>query len=123
MQLHELEAWLGDHKLTSDQQNELLAHANELEKQYPDLDDRPERDAALSVACELMTKDEDHMGHVVEALGNELAALRQAELNTLAGLKQAALILISAGEFSEAGFARTAGVDRMTVRKWLGKQT
>jgi hypothetical protein len=31
-------------------------------------------------------------------------------------------MLIGSGAATEAGFARLANVDRMTVRKWLGKK-
>lgn len=92
MQLHELEAWLGDAtgRLTANQLNELLSTANEIGERYPDPDDQLERDAALSTAYQLMATDQD----VVEGLARERDAARTAELQALAGLQQAALILI-----------------------------
>ncbi|MGW6202564.1 hypothetical protein ACWF9B_02755 [Streptomyces sp. NPDC055089] len=58
---------------------------------------------------------------VVTDLAQRRAAARAAELDALAGLQQAAIVLIERGDTTESGFARQAGVDRMTVRKWHGK--
>ncbi|MFJ1782437.1 hypothetical protein ACIOKA_37660 [Streptomyces anulatus] len=119
MQLHELEAWLGaDHSLTSDQIAELLRTANEIGERYPDPDDQLERDAALSTAYQLMATDQD----VVEGLAREREAAKNAELQALASLRQAALTLIPRGDATESGFAKKSGVDRMNVRRWLGKR-
>lgn len=52
----------------------------------------------------------------------ELAASYALGRNALADLKEAALMLIESGEYTEAGFAKAAGVDRMTVRNWRGKR-
>lgn len=118
MQLHELEAWLGDnHSLTAGQLDELLRTASEIGERYPNPDDQLERDAALSTAYQLMATDQD----VVEGLAREREAAKNAELQALAGLRQAALALIPHGDATEAGFARKAGIDRMTIRRWLGK--
>ncbi|MFI9801945.1 hypothetical protein [Streptomyces sp. NPDC052302] len=119
MQQFELEAWLGDdHGLDEGQIQELLQHAEEVEAQYPDADDREEAAAALTVAYRLIRGDEG----VVEELAADLAAARAAEVRAMAALRQTAIMTIpTAGHGAETGFARTAGVDRMTVRKWLGK--
>ncbi|MFD4795965.1 hypothetical protein [Streptomyces anulatus] len=119
MQQYELEAWLGDdHSLTGDQVAELLHTAAEIGERYPDADDQLERDAALSTAYQLMATDRD----VVEDLAREREAAKNAELQALAGLRQAALTLIPRGDATEYGFAKKAGVDRMNVRRWLGKR-
>lgn len=120
MQQYELEAWLGDdHGLTGQQLTELLAQANEIEQRYPDEDDQTERDAALTAAYRILRGEQD----AVDELAKQLATARAAEARALAGLGQAARMLIPAGEMSEAGFADKAGVDRMTVRRrWLGKR-
>lgn len=115
MQRYELNAWLGDdHDLTDDQLDKLLAQADEIEERFPDDDDQPERDAALAAAYQLLTEDAD-------TVVADLAAARAAELNALAGLQHIAITRIASGDATESGFARQAGVDRMTVRKWLGK--
>lgn|SRR5689334_20754447 len=119
MQLNELEAWLGDdHGLGEDQLAELLDTANEIEERYPDPDDQEERAAALTVAYRLMRGEDE----VVDELAKERSEARAAESRALAGLRQAALMLIPAESRTEAGFAKQAGVDRMAVRSWLGKR-
>lgn len=119
MQLYELEAWLGDnHGLNKDEMTDLLAQADEINERYPDDDDQPERDAALAAAYRLVTEPVED---VLADYSTQRATARAAESVAAAGLQQAARTLVSNGNLSEAGFARVAGVDRMTVRKWLGK--
>lgn len=119
MQPYELAAWLGnDHGLNDDQTNDLLTQANEIEDRYPDPDDRDEAEAALTAAYRLMTEDP---GDVVSELAAALTTARSAQTAALAGLRQAANQLIPVGDRSEAGFAREVGVDRQSVRTWLGK--
>lgn len=123
MQLHELEAWLGDqHGLSQEQLQELLKHAHAIEETYPDPDATAERDEALAAAYRLTTDDEDLMMDVIEEYGQLLLQARQTEARALAGLRQATLMLVPAGEVTESAMARMGNVDRMTVRKWLGKR-
>jgi hypothetical protein len=118
MTRYELEAWLGDdHGLTDDQVAELLEIASDLDERHPDYDNSEEREAALTVAYRLLSAPYES-GELVKGLGRELLQARQAERNALAALRQAATMLTE----SEAGFARAAGIDRMTVRAWLGKR-
>ncbi|MFJ7963114.1 hypothetical protein [Streptomyces sp. NPDC096324] len=120
MQQHELEAWLGDgHGLDADELAELLNQAEDIEARYPDADDQPERDAALTVAYRLMTEPTED---VLADYGQQRAAARAALSATSAALQQAARTVIAHDKLSEAGFARVAGVDRMSVRKWTGKR-
>ncbi len=119
MQRHELDAWFGtDHELTEDQVTELHAIVNEIEERYPDPDDQDDRNAAMSTAYRLFLNQDE----VLDELAVELIEARAAEATALAGLRQAAQILIPSGRRTEAGFARQAGVDRQAVRKWLGKK-
>lgn len=121
MQNHEITAWLGnDHTLTDEQLDEFTAAANQIEQQYPDADDQDEAQAGLIAAYRLIVEDQ---ATVVRELAAQLASARRAELLAIAGLKQAANQLIDARLQTEAGFAREAGVDRMTVRAWRGKAT
>ncbi|WP_255951534.1 hypothetical protein [Streptomyces odontomachi] len=117
MQRYELEAWLGDdHGLTDEQINELLQQADEIEERCDG--DQDEMREELVTAYRLAMEDADS---VVAELSDKRLAASVAEANALAGLRQAAITLIGRGDATEAGFARQAGVDRMTVRKWLGK--
>lgn len=117
---HELLAWLGDHALTNEQVNELLDIANQIDTRYPGADEQPERDAALATAYQLMSDQEP--GYVLSGLAGDLLDARQGEANALAAIRQAAYQLVPTGRQSEAAFARSVGVDRMAVRKWLGKR-
>lgn len=120
MQRYELEAWLGDdHGLTKDQVDELLHTADEIEELYPDADDRDDREAALTAAYRLMVESPEEL---IAELAAERTAARIAERTALVALRQIAVTRISAGDATEAGFATQAGVDRMAVRKWLGKR-
>ncbi|MFE4674486.1 hypothetical protein [Streptomyces sp. NPDC056723] len=117
MQRYELEAWLGDdHSLTDDQVDELLVQADDINTHSGG--DQAEARERLTTAYRLMRECPDA---VVADLAQRRSAARAAELDALAGLQQAAVILIERGDATESGFARQAGVDRMTVRKWLGK--
>lgn len=117
MQRYELDAWLGDdHGLTDDQVDNLLAQADDIDSRAGD--DQDEAREALTAAYRLMRESADT---VVTDLAQRRAAARAAELTALAGLQQAAIVLIERGDATESAFARQAGVDRMTVRKWLGK--
>lgn len=119
MQRYEIEAWLGDdHGLTDEQIDALATTADDIAARYPDEDDAEEREAALTVAYRLMAGDD----RVVDELAAELLAARTAEVRALAGLRQAAVVLVPAREETQAGFARRAGVDRMAVRGWLGQR-
>lgn len=119
IQRHELLAWLGDdHGLTESQTDELATIADEIAERYPDPDDQADRDAALIVAYRLMRGESD----IVEELGAQLLKARLAESRALAGLRQAALSLLPDRTMSESAFARTANLDRMAVRSWLGKR-
>lgn len=119
MQQYELEAWLGnDHGLTDEQFADLLAQAEDIQGRYPDPDDQDVRDAALSTAHRLLLGQDD----VLTELAKQRADARAAESQALAGLRQAALMLVPDGSRSEKGFAEQVGVDRQAVRKWLGKK-
>ena len=117
MQRYELDAWLGDdHGLADDQVDELLTEADDINDRHGD--DQDAAREALTAAYRLMREDADN---VIADLAQRRAAARAAELDALAGLQQVAITLIASGDATESGFARQAGVDRMTVRKWLGK--
>lgn len=119
MQRYELEAWLGeDDGLDEEQIDELLRHADDIQERYPDPDHQAEREVALSTAYRLLRLEEE----VITELSQERSDARAAESRALAGLRQAAIMLIPNGSRTEAGFARQVGVDRMAVRNWLGKR-
>lgn len=120
MQRYELEAWLGDNQgdLTNEQVTELLVLAEAIEARYPDEDDADESQAALTAAYRLMVEPAED---VVDELAQKLIAARVAQVEALAAIRQAAIVL-TPKDWTEVGFANAAGVDRMAVRKWLGKR-
>lgn len=120
MQRYELDSWIGDdHGLTDGQIDELLRTADEIEEQYPDEDDRDDREAALTAAYRLMVEAPEDL---VAELAAERTAARIAEHKALVALRQVAVTRINNGDATEAGFAQQAGIDRMTVRKWTQDQ-
>jgi len=120
MQRYELEAWLGDgHGLNEDELTELLDQANEIEERYPDPDDQAERAAALTAAYRLMTEPVED---VLADYGKQRSDARAAASAASAALQQAARTVVAEEKLSEAGFSRVAQVDRMSVRKWVGKR-
>lgn len=141
MQRYELEAWLGDnHGLDDDQVSDLMniadesysyyvtseipsdaADADQLERDLAQASE-DERDAALTAAYQVMTRP-------TEAVVRELAAdHRRAQVEMArarAAQRQVARLVVRGdrgerGIRSQTGFARASGVDRMTVRDWLG---
>lgn len=126
MQRHEMEAWLGDdHGLTEEQITELMRSADEIGERYPDPDDQEDRDAALFAAYELMVRDTDE---VIAEQAGRIEQGRTLERRGLAGARQTVITLEARGELdprgtlNESSLARTFGVDRMTIRGWLGKR-
>lgn len=124
-QQHEIEAWLGDdHGLTPGQVEALREASDVIAARYPDPDDRAEREAALTVARRILTEDP---ALVVAELADARRKARETLARVTAGLWQAAVMTVDVGvrgrkhSDSENAFAVRAGVDRKTVRTWLGK--
>ncbi|ARQ95477.1 HTH DNA binding protein [Mycobacterium phage Shandong1] len=75
-----------------------------------------ERRAAIDAAALYLVEDLD-----AERAGDDLHAAREAYEAAAAAARVFTLLAIEDGA-SEAGLARDLGVDRLTVRKWRGKQ-
>lgn len=118
VQQYEVEAWLGsDHGLTSEQITQLVDAGAEILTRYPDPDDQAERDAALTIAYRLLVEDPQV---VMADLAAEVSQVITAKSRAYAAARQFVVSRVP-GTVSEAGFARTVGVDRQSVRSWLGK--
>lgn len=101
-------------------EDKLHAIAAELAARYPDDADREAREAALDTARRLLAGDTT----AVDEAAADLAAARRAEARAKAALGQAARMVIkpgTRGADSEMAFVRRVGVNRLTVRDWLGK--
>lgn len=104
-------------------EDQLRAISDALKARYPDEASHEEREAALSVARRLVAGDDA----VIDELAEELASLRRKEALVKAALAQAARMVVqpvqpgSRGHQSEIAFARRVGLNRLTIRAWLGK--
>lgn len=110
-----LAGYLGDFAddLTAEQIDRLEAVAEQIEGRYhPDLTD--ERLAAANAAAMLAFGDS-----TLGALADQWRARREAERAAMAALTGA--ILYASGEMSQADIVATTRVNRMTIRKALGK--
>lgn len=128
-QRSEAEAWMRSAKATLGAHPH-LGHARaeriaaQIVNRYPSLDDEAARDAAVAAAYEVLVADNPES--VVAGMGDELGRARSLQRMALVRIEQAASMLVEPPESkpkgvrSQSGFARAAGVDRMTVLKWLG---
>lgn len=116
MQRHELEAWLGPalDELTDEQIDRLATDADDISTRHPHDDDA--RTAALSAAVQYLLGEVD-----IDQAGSALLAARRVEADAYAAAQQLAAMAVTDG-MPEAEAARRAGIDRMTVRKVLGKR-
>lgn len=125
---HEVVAWLGDnHGLTAEQVAELVRVCDELAERYPKPGDKEVREVARSVVLEALRAVNPETA-VAEG-GESLVWARKGVREALVSLEALALLLVvppseenpkPTGVQSQRGFADRAGVDRMTVLKWLG---
>lgn len=103
-----------------DTDEQLQAIADDLATRYPDEADQQARQAALNAARRVLAGDTA----VVDELAAQLAAARRLEASIKAALGQAGRMVIkpgTRGPDSERAYAQRVGVNRLTVRDWLGK--
>ncbi|MCR1785288.1 hypothetical protein KVF89_22300 [Nocardioides carbamazepini] len=117
MQRHELDAWLGDFAdtLTGDQKDDLAGVIDAITCRYSDEDDE-RRDAAVAGATSLALGD-----LTLEDAADAWRTAREAERAAMAALTGAILMADQEGD-SEASIVKQTRVNRMTIRKALGKQ-
>lgn len=114
----ELRAWLGPaaDDLTADQIERVADEARGIAERYPDPDEQPERDAALSAAVQYLlgeTTPQDANRALIDARRQEREAYIAAE--------QIAVMLHRDGT-AKATAARQVGIDRMSLLKALGER-
>lgn len=113
MEEYELDAWLGDTEITGEQRAALHRAWGMAAARYgDDLDD--DREQAFSGAAQVILGDATLNG-VAEAW----ARARRAEREAMAVLTGA--IIAASETMSESAISSTTGINRMTVRKALGK--
>ncbi|GAB4988145.1 hypothetical protein MAHJHV61_34190 [Mycobacterium avium subsp. hominissuis] len=99
--------------LDSVQRARLERAAQEATQLYPESPDLQR--AAVTAAADYL------LGHTdPAAAGAELATVRRAEKRARARARQVAVMAFADGR-SERAIARDVGVDRMNLRRWLGK--
>lgn len=100
MQDYELDAWLGD-GWTPEQRNKIAEDWRDYERTKPEDASESEGTAILTAICQLH-------GNVLE--------IPHADT-----VRAAVITSVRYGGMSESEAARRAGIDRGTVRRWLGK--
>lgn len=115
MQDYELDAWLGDTTATDDQRDALHRASDTIDAAYPGEDSQPDREAAFTGAAMLILGDS-----TLDQLGAALTHARQQQFDAVRQSIGGAIAAVHAG-MTEAVAARTASIDRMTLRKALGK--
>lgn len=114
----DLTAWLGPalDDLTPEQVERVRAEADRIAERYPHPDHQDEREAALSAAVQYLLGETKAID-----VANALTAARMAEARASAAAQQVATMLVADKVASEVVAARDCGIDRMTLRKALGK--
>lgn len=113
----DLRPWLGDawDELTADQLDRLCDESDRIAVRHPDTDDEHLRQAALSAAVQYVLGET-----TVTDAGAALRAARRALDDAMAASKQVAAMACADG-MDETKAAPAAGIDRMTLRRVLGK--
>lgn len=115
MQEHELTAWLGDVTVTDEQRAALHRASDMIDARYPDPDDRNDAgQIAFTAAAQVILGDATLNEHATA-----WSKARAAERDAMAALTGA--IIAASADTAEAAIAQRTGVNRMTVRKALGK--
>lgn len=116
---YELEAWLGPalSDLTGEQIERLMAESDRIGERYPDPDEQDLREAALSAAVQYLLGET-----TIDDAGRALTKARLEQDRAMAAAQQLAAMAVEDGLMSEYQAADRARIDRMTVRKALGKR-
>jgi len=112
------EQWLADHEIqiAAAELRRFVQVWTDLARRYPDSEDAAVRDAALHAAVRYIG------GYLTPAdVGKTLAKARAKADEAMAAARQVAVMAVDDGA-PEATTARDVGVDRMALRKWLGKR-
>ena len=118
MQTHELMAWLGPaaDTLTAEQTERVAAEARNIAERYPDPDEQPERDAALSAVVQYLLGET-----TAEDANRALIDARRREREAYVAAERIAVMMVRDG-VPKATAARRAGIDRMSLLKALGER-
>ena len=111
-------AWLGPaaDEMTDEQRDRFEGEAAVIEARWPGEDLSDERDTALSAVVQYLVGET-----TANAAGQELARTRSDAASALIAAQTVARLAVLDG-MPEAAAARATSLDRMTVRKALGKR-
>lgn len=114
----ELEVWLGPalDEMTDEQVDRMRAESARIHERYPDPDEQDLRDAAMNSAVQYLLDET-----TIDDAGRALALARLEQDRAMAAAQQMAAMAVEDG-MSEYQAAERACIDRMTVRKALGKR-
>lgn len=114
----DLMAWLGPaaDDLTAEQIERVAEAARDIAERYPDPDEQPERDAALSATVQYLLKET-----TAEEANRALIDARRREREAYVTALQVAVMLVGDG-VPKATAARRAGIDRMRLLNALGER-
>jgi hypothetical protein len=114
----DLTAWLGPaaEDLTDEQRDRFDAEAQRIAERYPDPDEQPERDAALSAVVQYL------LGETTpDEVRRALIDARMAQARAFAAALAVGTMLVGDGS-KKAPAAAAVGVDRMSLLKAIGER-
>lgn len=119
MQTYELMAWLGPaaDDLTAEQLDVFREAAADIQRRYPDPDEQPERDAALSATVQLLLGETS-----AHDAARTLVAARAEGRRAYVHAEQVAVLLHRTQGMKKAAAAEAAGIGRMSLLKALGER-
>lgn len=114
----DLMAWLGPaiDDMTAEQTERVAAEARRIGERYPDPDEQPDREAALTAVVQYL------LGETTpEDVSRALTEARRRAHEAYVAAEQVAVMLVGDGT-PKAVAARQAGIDRMSLLKALGER-
>jgi acyl-CoA reductase-like NAD-dependent aldehyde dehydrogenase len=85
-------------------------------------DDEGNANAAINAAIRYLNTSPPDRSLTIERLGEDIADARE-EVAQVVAMARATVIVAANDGWSEVALAQNLGVDRMTIRKWLGKRS
>lgn len=118
LQMHETMAWLGDAaaEMSEEQIDRFHRESAVIVARYPSEDYMEEQQVALTAALRYILGETD-----LDTAGREREATQAAAVTAFVSAQQVARMAVQDG-MTEAEAARRGSLDRMTVRKALGKR-
>lgn len=111
--------WLGPaaEQLTAEQIEIVREAAADVQQRYPDVDEQPERDAALSATVQLLLGDTS-----AHDASRTLIAARAEERRAYVHAEQVGVLLHRTQGVPKATAAEAVGISRMSLLKALGER-